>query len=55
MTKTNALLEATVQKYNTVKNLSTTDVAELDKNDVVLGKFAWQVDEGMSVRLVWNF
>ena len=47
MTKNTALLEANVQKYNVVKNLSANNIVELDKNDFVSGKFAWQVNEGM--------
>lgn len=47
MSKNSTLLEATVGKYNAVKNLSTSDIAELDKNDVASGNFAWQAGEGM--------
>lgn len=47
MSKNSTLLEATVEKYNKVKNLSTSDIAELDKNDVASGTFAWQADKGI--------
>ena len=46
MAKSSALLDTTVEKYNVVRNLSKVEVAELDKSDVALGNFSWQVEEG---------
>eukprot|EP00112_Aurelia_sp_Birch-Aquarium-sp1_P005752 Seg1652.5 transcript_id=Seg1652.5/GoldUCD/mRNA.D3Y31 product="hypothetical protein" protein_id=Seg1652.5/GoldUCD/D3Y31 len=53
MSKNSTLLEATVEKYNKVKNLSTSDIAELDKNDVASGTFAWQADKVQYRVPVW--
>lgn len=47
MSKSSKILEATVEKYNEVKILSTSDIAELNKDDVASGTFAWQADEGV--------